>query len=47
MDLFELQALMQYRSLETTKLYVNMAKRLNKVVDGLFVPDVLKSASSM
>lgn len=47
MDLFELQALMQHRSLETTKLYVNMAKRLNKVVDGLFVPDVLKPAASM
>jgi integrase len=44
MDLFELQALMQHRSLETTKLYVNMANRLNRAVEGLYVPEVLRRA---
>ena len=40
MDLFELQGLMQHKSLETTRQYVNMATRLNQTVKGLFVPDV-------
>ena len=45
MNLFELQTLMQHKSLETTKLYVSMVGRLNKAVDGLYVPEVLKSAA--
>ena len=44
MDLFELQALMQHKSLETTRGYVSMANRLNKAVEGLYVPDVLRGA---
>ncbi len=47
MDLFELQNLMQHKSLETTKLYVNMAGSMRKVVDALYVPDVLKSSGLM
>ncbi len=42
MDLFQLQALMQHKSLETTKGYVSMAGKLKRTVDGLNVPDVLK-----
>ena len=45
MNLFELQTLMQHKSLETTKLHVSMVGRLNKAVDGLYVPEVLKSAA--
>ncbi len=40
LDLFELQALMQHQSLETTKTYVNMVKRLKRAADGLFVPSL-------
>jgi len=40
MDLFELQGLMQHRSLETTKRYVEMARKLNKAVQRLFVPSL-------
>ena len=40
MNLFELQSLMQHRSLTTTQLYVNMAGQLNKAVHGLFVPAI-------
>ncbi|WP_083842885.1 site-specific integrase [Schlesneria paludicola] len=40
MDLFELQKLMQHKSLETTRGYVNMAKRLNRAVSNLFVPEI-------
>ena len=40
MNLFELQALMQHQSLETTKGYVNMAKKLNRAISGLFVPSL-------
>ncbi len=40
MDLFELQQLMQHKSLETTRIYVNMASRLKRTTDRLFVPDV-------
>ena len=38
MNLFELQGLMQHKSLETTKGYVSMAGQLNKAVQMLFVP---------
>ncbi|HWB10919.1 MAG TPA: tyrosine-type recombinase/integrase [Pirellulales bacterium] len=40
MDLFTLQKLMQHKSLETTKLYVNMVDRLKPAVANIFVPDV-------
>ena len=40
MNLFELQGLMQHRSLTTTQLYVNMAAGLNKAVGKLFVPSI-------
>ena len=40
MDLFELQGLMQHKSLETTKLYVNMTKRRAKPVSNLYVPAI-------
>jgi len=43
MDLFQLQALMQHKSLETTKGYVNMANRLTDQVKSLFVPPVLRT----
>lgn len=46
MDLFTLKALMQHKSLATTEGYVNMAKRLKKPVENLFVPPVLKVAKS-
>lgn len=42
MDLFELQNLMQHKSLETTKEYVNMVKRLKKTVTKIFVPPNLQ-----
>jgi len=42
MDLFELQALMQHQTLETTRVYVSMAKRLQKPVNNLFVPSLPK-----
>ncbi len=45
MDLFELQGLMQHQSLETTKLYVNMASRL-KMIKGLYVPNVLATSET-
>ncbi|GAB4159918.1 MAG: hypothetical protein Tsb009_37230 [Planctomycetaceae bacterium] len=44
MDLFELQQLMQHRSLETTKLYVGMSQKLKNAVSALKVPDVLRQA---
>jgi integrase len=44
MDLFQLQGLMQHKSLSTTKLYVNMANRLTGAVQGLYVPDVGRKA---
>ena len=40
MDLFELQALMQHKSLTTTQGYVSMATRLQKPVNNLFVPSL-------
>ena len=42
MDLFELQALMQHKTLSTTQGYVNMSKRLQKPVDNLYVPPNLR-----
>lgn len=42
MDVFELQRLMQHRSIQTTQRYVAMAERLQRPVDRLVVPDVLK-----
>ena len=41
MDLFELQKLMQHRSLETTRGYVNMAGKLKKAIKKVHVPDFL------
>ncbi len=40
MDLFELQALMQHKSLTTTQGYVSMAQRLQKPVNNLFIPSL-------
>lgn len=42
MDVFELQRLMQHRSITTTQRYVAMAERLQRPVDRLVVPDRLK-----
>jgi integrase len=42
MDVFELQRLMQHQSITTTQRYVAMAGRLQRPVDRLVVPDVLK-----
>ena len=44
MDLFELQALMQHKSLETTRGYVSMAQRLSEAVGRVKVPVVLSEA---
>jgi integrase len=46
MDLFQLQSLMQHKSLNTTRSYVNMAGQLNAVVDRLKVPDILKKPAT-
>ena len=46
MDLFQLQSLMQHKSLETTRLYVNMANRLKQAVDNLKVPEVLRNSAT-
>jgi integrase len=46
MDLFELQRLMQHKSLETTRIYVAMAHRLKNVTDRLFVPQLKRSAAN-
>jgi integrase len=45
MDLFELQQLMQHRDLETTRGYVNMANRIKRTTERLFVPDLKRSAA--
>ena len=37
-----LQALMRHKSFTTTQKYVNMAKQLNRSVEKLAVPDILK-----
>jgi integrase len=44
-DVFRLQALMQHKSLETTRLYVNMGKSLQATVEGLYVPAGLQTRS--
>lgn len=44
MDLFPLQKLMQHKSLETTRGYVNMAGRLDSAVAGLKVPSILQNS---
>lgn len=41
MDLFELQKLMQHRSLETTRGYANMAGKLKKAIKKVHVPSFL------
>ena len=46
MDLFQLQALMQHKSLETTRMYVNMAGQLDTVVSELEVPDILRKPAT-
>ena len=46
MDLFELQGMMQHKSLDTTRLYVNMSQRLNETVKTLFVPPVLRKSET-
>lgn len=46
MDVFELQRLMQHRSITTTQKYVAMAGRLDRPVDRLVLPDVLKTPQS-
>ena len=43
MNLFELQSLMQHKSLTTTQGYVSMAGQLNKAVQRLFVPSLPES----
>lgn len=40
LNLFELQALMQHKSLVTTRGYVAMAAQLNRAVSNLYVPDL-------
>jgi integrase len=37
-----LQALMRHKSYTTTQLYINMARQMDKAVEALHVPDVLK-----
>ena len=37
-----LQVLMRHKSYQTTQRYINTARQLNRAVDGLHVPDVLK-----
>jgi len=41
----ELQKLMRHKSYLTTKLYINMSRRMDKAVASLHVPEVLKVAS--
>jgi integrase len=40
-----LQALMRHKSYTTTQKYINMARQLNRAVDGLHVPEVLLNRS--
>jgi integrase len=42
MDTFELQKLMQHKSLSTTQRYIAMAGRLDRPVSQLIVPDILR-----
>lgn len=41
-----LQALMRHKSYQTTQRYINMARQLNRSVEGLHVPDVLRVAGA-
>lgn len=45
LDLFELQSLMQHRSIETTRRYVDMAAKLKRSTDKINVPEVLKGGA--
>lgn len=45
MDLFQLKELMQHKSLETTRIYVQMASRLRQPIDQIEVPAVLMAKS--
>lgn len=45
MDLFQLRDLMQHKSLKTTEIYVQMARRLQQPVDQIVVPDILKKTA--
>lgn len=38
-----LQALMRHKSYTTTQLYINMARQMDRAVEALHVPDVLKA----
>jgi len=44
LDLFELQRLMQHKSLATTRAYAAMGHRLNSMVEKLVVPKGVKQA---
>ncbi len=46
MDLFELQQLMQHQSLEATRLYVGISKKLINAVANLKVPSILRDSST-
>ena len=41
-----LQAMMRHKSYSTTQGYINMARQLNRSVEGLQVPDVLKKGTA-
>lgn len=41
-DKLTADALMQHKSYLTTRRYVNMARQLNRAVEGLHVPDILR-----
>ena len=40
-----LQALMRHKSYSTTQRYINLANQVNRAVEGLHVPDVLKKVN--
>ena len=40
-----LQALMRHKSYSTTQRYINIARQLNRAVDSLYVPDVLRKVN--
>ena len=41
-----LQTLMRHKSYLTTQKYINMSKQVDKAIDQLFVPDILKGADN-
>ena len=41
-----LQTLMRHKDYQTSQRYINMAKQIDKAVDNLFVPDVLRKADN-